>query len=147
MDNYTENGTAIRLKDYNSTDGATIRVGYEGAGLQTFDYLAGYAVDGDNSYVLKDVNINNISKRLGLRTDFSRLIKSGNGSWTATEDCFFIDMTISSGVSEEYKTKVNGINVSTQDSSSGVYMFFASGYLKQGDIIAGSGRLKCWALK
>ena len=148
-DNSFENGTAFRLKDYNSTDGATIRVGYEGSALSKAQllHIAGYASDGENSYFIKDINDTALSNFLGLRTDFTRVLKTGTGSWTATEDCFFIDMTIATTAVEDYKTKVNGINVSTQDSSSGIYMFFASGYVKKGDVISGSGRLRCFALK
>ena len=148
------------VKDYNSPDGATIRIGYEGTALtkDNLAHVAGYALDGDNKYVLKDINDNALSQFLGLRTDYSRGVLhtfTGQGdTWTCTEDVFFYDFTISQGdYIENYRTYVNNNLVTIQDnitiSSIGirVNVYMACGYAKKGDVIKGSGRLKVYGLK
>lgn len=73
--------------------------------------------------------------------------------WTATEDCYFYDATISATSSDTpaLHIKINGTDITVIDQvnwgSTYLRIYQASGFVKKGDTIQGSARMSVYGLR
>lgn len=89
------NGSSTGIVDYGNAAGATIKVGFNGAGLtkDNLTHIAGYAKDG-NQTVIKDVSKDVLKSWIGLGnylpliggTMSGQITKSTGGSWIGDRD-------------------------------------------------------------
>jgi hypothetical protein len=60
-------------------------------------------------------------------------VKSAGTQWTATYDCYFEAMSISSN--NQHYVAINDVRIDKQDGMNNMYITVASGFLKKGDKI------------
>lgn len=69
--------------------------------------------------------------------------------WTATEDCYFTSCTCSSSTADNtnYHVWLNGVDITTRDTSTNLAIWIVSGFARKGDVIkSATVRTKVYAL-
>ena len=90
------NGSSTGVVDYGDSNGSTIKVGYQGAGLtkDNLKYIAGYAKDG-NQTVIKDVDRGVLQSWLNLNEMINTQLTTGSS--TPSDNDFYISQYAGGG--------------------------------------------------
>lgn len=90
------NGSSTGVVDYGDSNGSTIKIGYQGAGLtkDNLKYIAGYAKDG-NQTVIKDIDRGVLQSWLNLNEMINTQLTTGSS--TPSDNDFYISQYAGGG--------------------------------------------------
>ena len=80
----------------------------------------------------EETSISALNSKLKLFPDFAKKLTLTDGTWTASEDCWYNYLCMDS--KEPYSLKIDNVVVSTSDKAGGVYTSYACGFAKKGSV-------------